>query len=272
MLKRRLAVFVCCLFVALPVRAEDVASRDWSANATPSLTSQPPKKEDVESFVGKELGSDWAVKLCDYGFADIGGTGTNYLLASIDVNRKHSCNRIVVIGKVGGTISVIHDFKAAGVEDIHKILYADKGGTVMVFPEHWGIADGVSCQPKWLRVYQWQDGHFIDRSKAYPDIYKNRLKQIIAALPKLEEHVCFQMEGEKIARFLGLDPRAGYTRALGWMKSPSSSLRRKAASVFADIGGNDSDKNLVILENDPDPLVAGTAKLYRDSETGDSKE
>jgi hypothetical protein len=275
MLKLRLAVFFCCLFAVMPVHAEDIAKRDWSANGKPSLIVHAPAKTDVETFVSETLGSDWNIKTCDYGFADIGHDGIFRLLAALDGNGKHFCNRIVVIGKTDGKISVLNDFKVEGVEDIHKILYEDKGGTVMVFPEGWGFSDGGGCRATWLRVYQWQagpNGQFTARDKAFPDIYKGRLKQLAAALSKLQEPSCAQMEADRITRFLGIEPKAGYVRALEWMRSQSGSLRRKAAAVFADIGDDDSEKNLVLLENDPDPLVAEAAKVYRDSATPDSKE
>ena len=47
------------------------------------------------------------------------------------------------------------------------------------------------------------------------------------------------MERDNIARLQG-SPKAGFDRAVGWMKDPDGSLRRKAAAVFADIGDGPS--------------------------------
>ena len=73
------------------------------------------------------------------------------------------------------------------------------------------------------------------------------------------------MEMDKIARQQG-SPKTGFDRAVGWMKDPNGSLRRKArAAVFADIGDDASKKNLALLARDDDPLTAETARMYQES-------
>ncbi|MGE3622873.1 MAG: hypothetical protein AB7H77_03215, partial [Bdellovibrionales bacterium] len=60
---------------------------------------------------------------------------------------------------------------------------------------------------------------------------------------------------------------AGYDRAVAWRKSTKPFDRRKAATVFADIGDESSKKNLAVLAKDADLLTAESARLYLEPRT-----
>lgn len=257
-----------CLFGSSAHADNGLAARDWSIKAPHTVANYPPTKDEVEAFVNKVLETDWTVGLCSFAFADIAHDGKNRLIASLDGNGRQSCNEIAVIEKDGATIKVANRIKVWMIMDVgHALRDLDEDGRLeLAVEEPWMPSEGAAhCHAVWGRVYRWQDGHFVDASLSYPALYRAREKELEAMIPLLADPSCAQMELDKISRFLGLAPKAGYDRALAWMKSDDGSLRRKAAAVFADIGDAGSKKNLSLLAQDNDPLVAESARGYMDT-------
>jgi hypothetical protein len=71
---------------------------------------------------------------------------------------------------------------------------------------------------------------------------------------------CAEIESDKLDRILGASPKAGYRRAVTWMRSADPAMRKRAARVFADIGDRVSLKRLQDLARDTDPGVAASAE------------
>jgi hypothetical protein len=264
------ALFIVCILNVPALADDDLATRDWSAVAARSLKDDPPAPGDVGKLISKALDSDWEVNPCSYAFVDPAQDGTYRLIAAFDGSSYHTCNRVVVIAKKGGKLTVANDWQTRMAEKVENItLDLDgNGSTEIVIPEAWTKYEEGHCIAMWQKAYKWEDGRFTDHSADYPGLYKARLKELNEAIPRLRDPTCSEMERDKISRFLNIDPTAGYALALSWMKSPEPFMRRKAASVFADINDGESRKNLSRLKSDSDPLVAETAKLYLDPTPG----
>ncbi len=256
------------LLISAPAFADDdMIVRDWSVNTAHSLDAYSPGNAEVEALVNKVLDSDWNLKVCSFKFIDPAKDGQYRLLASVDASGRHLCINIVVIGKKDGRAVLIDELMADDADDVRTITRDLNGDrrVELVLPTGWSAREGAtSCVANWLKVYAWKDGHFTDQSRSYPDIYKERLKLLQNTKPELNAP-CYEMEEDRIARFLDGPANTGFDRAAAWMASPSGSLRRKAAAVFADINDEPSKKNLAILAADNDPLVAETAKQLQES-------
>ena len=91
--------------ISLPALAFDlfntdtsIRGRDWSVNSSHSVSAYPPTNAEVEKFVNEQLDSNWTMPLCSYQFIDV-YEGSYRLVASLDINGRHSCNEVVVIEK-----------------------------------------------------------------------------------------------------------------------------------------------------------------------------
>ena len=262
--------FFCMVALSVPAHAaDDLARRDWSVKAKLSFEKNPPAQDIIRAFVNKTLNADMNPVLCSYKFIDVASDGVYRLAASLDPAGRHFCNELVVIGKDGSRFTVLNQWKVWQVDNISSVLIdVDHDGRgELVLPQNWAPYEGAShCLATWQTIFQWESGKFVERSSLYPDFYKARRQELKSKLDQNmgygPDAVCEQMEIDKIDRFLGTELRAGFTRAVDWMKSPDASLRRKAAAVFADIGGSESKDNLKTLSSDPNSLVAETAKMY----------
>jgi hypothetical protein len=257
------------LMFAAPARADGLAARDWSMKASPSLIQKPPTTEEVRAFVINVIGAQMNPQLCSFAFADFAHDGAYRLVASLDASGRHLCNVVVVIGKQGSQFGVANQWKVWQVDDVSAAMqdFGHDGHAELVLPQNWSPYEGVThCVATWQTIFQWDNGKFADHSSAFPDFYRTRQKQLKAALDASmgygSDAVCQQMEIDKIDRVLMVDPRAGFTRAEDWMKGSDSSLKRKAAAVFADINDADSHDDLKKLAEDPNTLVSETAKVY----------
>jgi len=265
-----LAVVFFCLGLSAPAQAaDDLATRDWSVKASPSLEKNPPPPEEIRKFVNKLMNSDLNPILCSAKFVDIGHDGTYRLLASLDSGGRHFCNQLVIIAKQGSGFALLNQWKVWGVGDINAVLedVDHDGREEVVLPQAWTIYDGAShCLAIWQKIFQWDNGKFVDRSNQFPDFYKKRREELKTGLDRNmgygPDAVCEQMEMDKISRFLSIEPHAGFARAMDWAGGHDASLKRKAAAVFADIGNEESREALGKLATDEDPLVAETARLY----------
>jgi len=257
------------LLIATPALAEDdLMARDWSVNTPHSLDAYSPGNTEVGALVNKVLDSDWNLRVCSYKFVDPARDGQYRLVASVDASGRHLCINVVVIGKKDGRAVLIDELMADDVDDVKTVIHDLNGDrhVELVLPTGWTAREGAnSCIANWLKVYAWKEGHFVDQSRSYPDIYKVRLKALEESRLDAFNEPCAEMEEDRIARFQGGPANTGFDRAAAWMADPSGSLRRKAAAVFADINDEASKKNLAILAADNDPLVAETAKQLQES-------
>jgi hypothetical protein len=242
-----------------------LGGRDWSIDATRSIGTYPPTDAEIVNFVNNQIDSNWTMPLCSYKFIDV-YDGHYRLVASLDTNGKHNCGEVVVIDRTDTHTSVINKFKAIAADDVNDMLSDIDGdhSPELVITQPWTKAETGKCQASWKRIFKWGRGRFEDASADFAKVYKKRLNELTNAVSRDRDPTCDQMEIDKIMRLQG-SPKAGFDRAVGWMKDSNGSLRRKAAAVFADIGDDASKKNLAQLARDDDPLTAETARMYEES-------
>jgi hypothetical protein len=254
------------LLIAAPALADsELAKRDWSTSSSGyELEKYPPSQAELSQLVNRTIDSSWTMGICSFKFVDV-YDGTFRLVASLDTNGRHFCNRVVVIEKTGAYFHVINDFKTVMSDQVNEMLAdLDKDHSPeLIVTEAWSRPETGHCLATWQKIYKWRTNKFVDDSASYPAYYKNRLKDVRSMAVRESDPTCHLMEADKINRFLG-NQNAGADRAAEWMKSTDASLRRKAATVFADIRSDSAKKNLILLSKDKDPLVAESAQLYID--------
>ncbi len=72
-------------------------------NELHSVVNYSPTNGEVENFVNKLIDADWNMHLCSFKFIDV-FDGNYRLVASLDVNGRHACNKLVVIEKTALTL------------------------------------------------------------------------------------------------------------------------------------------------------------------------
>jgi hypothetical protein len=256
-------LFLC--FVTPALADDDLSSRDWSVNELRPLASYPPSNGEIENFVNKLIDADWNMPLCSFKFVDV-FDGVFRLVALLDVNGRHNCSKLVVVEKSAAHFNIVNNIEAISngiVTDMLQDVDNDNSPELIV-TQAWSRPERGVCLATWQHIYKWHEGKFTDQSASFPNYYKDRRNQLVKSLAHDADFVCHQMEIDKISRMLGA-PAAGFDRAVAWTKDPDESLRRKAATVFADIGDAASKKNLALLAKDSDPLTAKSAQMYLDT-------
>jgi hypothetical protein len=250
---------------------ELLTQRSWVVGEEHSLTSSPPSRETVQSFASSFFGEE--ASLCDYQFVDLNGNDLYEMVASLDYSGRDFCNTVVIVTKENNGFQT-QSFPAWNVKKISKILADtdDNGIQELVIPRPFSEYEGAKCIALWTTVYSFDGQVYINGGSRFPEVYQPRLQALEARIeqtkeePGLSEELkeqnlsCYYLELDKIYRFLNLNPRAGFERAVQWMNSTNPSLRAKSALVFADIQDEQSFRNLQILSRDTDSSVAKKAR------------
>jgi hypothetical protein len=203
------------------------------------------------------------VTVCSAAEVDLGGDGQLELVASVDYSGRRFCNTLAVVGKGSSRAPQVTD--TWEMDDVRESIKRNADGSLMlVVPTALTDYEGVECMAVWLRLFRFQNGALVDVSTAYPDFYKARKQQVDATIAKMNREKadtgCALIESDKLDRFLGASPTAGYKRAVTWMRSVDPAMRKRAARVFADIGDAVSLAKLKDLARDADPAVVASAQ------------
>jgi len=260
------AVLMLCSFV-LPAKANeyDLPSRSWSTTDERPLGKYPPSLTETEKLINHALDTDWNIPVCSFKFIDV-YDGQFRLLASLDVNGRHKCNRMIVVSKQDNTYHLDNDWKVIAAENVSDLLHDidnDKSPEI-VMTEPWSHEETGKCQATWNTIYKWRRERFEDSSFMFPDYYRNRRSDLQLSVAHDADPSCHLMEIDKISRLLGA-PKAEFNQAVDWMKNADPTLRRKAAALFNDVNDAESKKNLAVLATDSDALTAESAKMFIES-------
>jgi len=139
---------------------------------------------------------------------------------------------------------------------------------------------------EWDTVYEWNGEGYVDASAKFPQYYKDvyipRLEKRLAdleacnpnRLAENDKHTAewwrqwkdrsiadCHMGIDKARRLLGENPKAGFQRAVGWLKSDDVQLKYNAVKVFFEIADDASVRNLQIAAQDSNKRVARMAEL-----------
>ena len=237
--------------------------------AAPSVPVQLTSPKAAEALLDKlwhlpPRASQGGVTVCSAAEADLDGDGRPDLIASVDYSGRGFCNTLAVVEK-GSSQSVPQVTDTWGMDDVRDAIRRNEDGSLMlVVPTAFTDYEGAECMAVWQRLFRLQHGALVDVSTSHPDFYKARKREVDATIAKMDQEKadtsCALIESDKLDRFLGASPTAGYARALAWMRSADPAMRRRAARVFADIGDTVSMANLQGLSRDTDPAVAASAQ------------
>lgn len=251
--------------------------------ATIGLIVAPPllhARAQLRRTAGQEQGSPRAIaervlngdgRVCDAAFLQSAPNRPAAVLASVDVSGRF-CNEIDLI-QAGDPPSIRQQIPAWGVDSLSSVLRdLDRNGEVeLVVPRPFSSYEGAAaCMATTPVVYKCSDAACRDVSDQYRSMYVGELdtrrRRLGAAQTKgpdedAREIPCLVMEIDKLQRMLGMNPRAGFAVAEEWMHSADPLMRRRAASVFADIDDAPSRQRLEALTNDADPRVASAARV-----------
>jgi len=244
----------------------------WLVQQGNSTAVSVPSREAVEAFIRELVDSQVQARVCGWEFVNLNNDGVNELVASLDYSGRLFCNTLVLISKTGDVFRTqsVPAWNVTNVGDIMKDLNND-GAKELIVPQPLLDYEGAKCMATWETVYQWDGNAFVDVSRRFPQIYKKRLQELTDSIQKIEgdptlsgtekdaKASCDYLEQDKIRRFFG-NSKAGFDRAVEWMTSDDSSLRRKAVKVFADISDDQSRAYLQILSRDLNPSVAAAAQ------------
>lgn len=232
-------------------------------------------KEMADAFVQPTLGNvpdpAMAEPVCSAEFVRLSGGDAPALVASLDVNGREYCKFFAVITRTD-TAVMIQGVDGWLADDVHDLLLDLKkdGQTELVVPMEASDYNGLTnCMATWTRIFTMANGKLVDRSADFKDYYRERLDEIIKALPSAKADdqsdgtdgaVCLQIEADQIRRFLGIDKEAGKEIALQWVNSSNESLRLKGIIVLGNIGDKESKAMLQKLTQDGDSIVVMQAK------------
>jgi hypothetical protein len=201
----------------------------------------------LRSFVDKQLSvAEGGGKICSVAQVDLSGNQTESILASIDWSGRGFCNDVWIL-RTGSNGSGKQRFDAWNVEDVRKLVVSLGSGRDKQLAVRRGYSqyNGVGCVATWTEIYTERNGKLEEESASFPAFYLQRLNMLQGLLNREEaEPECTQMEADKIRRFLGTSPTAGFDLAQRWVQSSNPALRAKGVAVFADIGDDPSKMEL----------------------------
>jgi hypothetical protein len=215
---------------------------------------------------------------------DFNRNGGREIIAAIERNCTGDPVDIVVLfwGKEAVRAQVIETHQGNLKRDVRDL---NKDGKVEIIT--WSVLAESICHADcvvWPSVYEFEDGKglYVDASAKYLSYYKKEVR------PALEKRLAdrkalnsdeLDKDGDKpagwwkqhaiadiyvaldkVSRLLGEDPKAGYDRAVSWVKDGDSGLRNNAIQVFSEIGDAPSIGHLKALALDKDAPVSLRAK------------
>jgi hypothetical protein len=225
----------------------------------------------LRSFVEQQLSvAEGGGKICSVARADLSGSQTDSVLASIDWSGRGYCNDVWIF-RTGSNGPSKQHFDAWNIDDVNKLIVNLGSGRErqLAIRRGYSLYNGAGCVATWTAVYTERDGILEEDSTSFPAFYLQRLNMLQGRLNGGEaEPECIQMEADKIMRFLRTSPTAGFELAQRWVQGSEPALRAKGVAVFADIGDDPSKRELRKLANGDAPeailarhfLEAGGAK------------
>lgn len=238
-----------------------VESRDWAVKAALPGSIARLKENTLRAFVEEQIKvKEGGGSVCSATVVDLSGRRSYSILASIDWSGRGFCNEVRVFDK-GPDGIVNQQFEAWNASDVRKLIVdlGAPGEKQLAIPRGYSQYSGARCQATWTVIYRERDGKMADDSASFGAFYQDRLRTLQDRLDHGEaEPECIQMEVDKIKRFLGISPTAGFGLAQEWIQSGDASLRTKAIVVFGDIGDEPSRQELRKLSsgNSPDAVLA----------------
>lgn len=193
-------------------------------------------------------------------------------LISVDYTGRGFCHHVLRI-RLTGTPTVLQSFESYAVDNVASIVRSNpqSGQVEIVLPrpisDNEGAARCVAVVPSVLRCNGLSCTDTGGEDVQFFLDQVDQREQALARLTGSDEELasgkreCLTIERDKLLRMSGNNPRAGIAQADEWLESRDPLLRRKALSVYEDVGDEESKRKLRRLANDPDPGVRALAEV-----------
>lgn len=264
------AALIVLSFLQSQATAQDISSSNWNVRANDSPQANAPSAKAILSLIATITRQETnAFDVCSYLFEDLDQDGKYELLASIDYSGRKFCNELMVVEKSEPKF-VLEKVETWHADDMGNLVQDLKndGRKELVVRQAWSDYNGAQCVALWSKIYRFERGKLIDVSISFPMFYRQRLNDLAKELSSNQsESVCTIMEIDKINRFLGLSPTAGFARAQQWKLSSDPKIRAKAIDVFKDIKDSGSRAELTRMRHDPNQIVSEKALLALENKT-----
>ncbi len=232
-----------------------------------------------------------------YAWADVDADGTYELLMISDFSGRAFYRNLKIIKRADGIFRwqdkfIWNTMKISTIPDSqigYGSMPAWNAGVVLSDMNHDGLLElivpigiGNHCtacaSPIWPSVMKWEGGRYVEADQCFKGFYRDivlpGIERRIAALerqgwPKgefFDDLAAQQVLKDKLERFLGIDPRAGFERAVEWAHDQRLEPRPYALDEFGDIPGEESSRYLLAMAEDkksPDSFDARRLFLNR---------
>ncbi len=289
-----IAVLVVCCGIAASgaqaagptaARRSNLASYDWSVNASPNLATNPPSLKVVERFtrsiehsaIGESfLGESGGTEVCSFSFANLRNDGFFSLVVGIGVTQRPGCPNVDIIDKAktasgfqlfwsGGGTNAGSDIPGS-IKDLRK-----DGKLEFLIENTLGVLPG-RCTASWTAIYAWTGANYTNVSDQFKDFYRQKLDSLTKAIATLgndpspdgytqRDKPCLVAEAATIQGFLGISPDAGIDQMVTFANSKDPLEREFAADILGSFDTAKAHEYLKKLSNDPNPTV----KMYADN-------
>ncbi len=228
-------------------------------------------------------------KVTFYWWADVDADAVYELLALEDAGGTGGSNNLYIIKRSGRgfTHQGINFAGATGIRDSLSgqdrccglvLTDMDQDGRLeLVIPFKVGFHCTACASPIWPAVMKWEGGRYAEADERFKAFYRDfvlpGVERRIASLerrswPKgefFDDLAAERVIKDKLQRFLGIDPRAGFDRAVDWARDQRLEPRLFALDEFGDIPGEESSRWLRLMaENKETSVWLYARRLLRD--------
>ncbi len=198
---KRIAIFVASCMLLTPLAAEsfqqpDLATADWSANATHNLAKNPPASQTVWTFMNKLWNPSIRApelvpgdgKLCWFRFVDLRRSDELSLVAVYDLGGTADCNELTVFDKTPAGIEM-YDYSGALVSTELTVV-KDINGVgqfeLVVFDRLAPLGEDLDWTNEWPSVYAWTSDNYTNVSAQYRSCYQTWLAALKKEIAKMK--------------------------------------------------------------------------------------
>jgi hypothetical protein len=244
----------------------------WLASAAAfgqaPISETAGERDKLQAIAGPFLEGQ---RICDIARVSLVPGRPADILVSVDASGRYFCNQVLRITTTGRPriVDYLPTWMLERVADAVADVDAD-GDNELVLRRHITTYEGADCIATTPVIYECTartcsdtgDRHQGYLAKALETVEHERDENRRTNPQRYREGLaCSIVEADKLRRRLGVDPRAGAGIAEQWMNDSDAKLRRKAVSVFEDIGDADAQRNLAVLSRDRNSSVADLARI-----------
>jgi hypothetical protein len=259
---------------------------DWAVNASPNLATMPPPEAAVRQFMEQRHDngeSNVETRICSFRFVNLRKAENLTLLVTRWDGPRGGCGGLSIVDRTPAGFQEVSGEGSDyyGIDDVNRVVRDINGdGKIeLVFYNQFTDYEGAECAATWPVIYGWDGSRYANLSaqRRFRRFYEQEIKRLqqevantrrtesmykdpIGRGPPSDGARCAEASIAKIQRFLGAAADTGLADAIRWAKSRDRLEREFAAGVLSDIGTPEARNYLRTLANDPDRVVASSAK------------